>query len=268
MMLWKWFAKSMLTNRSLWFWGVAFGIFWLVIGAFLESGGLSLSGAGLLDYAGGWYVIMVLLSLSFLAGVISLSLTYGSYALAYAFRFTRLSPGGYFLSVLIASGTLGFCLCFLLLGSTVALFGLRFGAVFAPANLPALLATSLIAGVFYMAVATTLMLVVINYLGLKNTSFVNYLPLLFSFALGLGQTYARLPTALLYVSPFNDVTSLMYQGFTGAPTPVEIGGPATPVLSWPLLVVSLIAWTFTLSILAAVLLRRIHPRQLEEGRQV
>jgi hypothetical protein len=267
-MLTRFYAKSLLTNRSLWFWGVAFGIFWLVIGAFLESGGLSLTGIGLADYAGGWFVIIVLLSLSFLAGVISLSLTYGSYALAYSFRYTRLTPGGYFVSVLIASGLLGFCLSFLMLGGTVALFGLRFDSAVVPSNLPGLIATSLAAGVFYMALATTLMLLVINYLGLKNTSFVNYLPLLFSYAFGLGQVYARLPNGLLYASPFNDITSLLYQGFTGAATPAEISGAYTAVLDWPLLAASLAAWTVALSVLAALLLRRIRPRQLEEGRQV
>jgi hypothetical protein len=268
MMLARFHVKALLTNRSLWFWGVAFGIFWLVIGAFLESQGVSLTGPALSSYAAAWYVVIVLLSLSMLAGVISVSLTYGSFALAYSFRYTRLTPGGYFLSILTASGLLGFCLSFLMLGGTVGLFGLRFDAVLRPSNWPALVATSLLAGVFYMALATTLMLVVINYLGLKNTGFVNYLPLLFSYAFGLGQVYARLPDALLYASPFNDLTSLLYQGFTGAATPVEISGTYAAVLSWPWLAASLVLWTVALSLLAAFLLRRIRARQLEEGRQV
>ena len=268
MNLWRWYTKAILTNRSLWFWGVAFMLFWIVIGAFFESQGMVLSGSGLLAYAGAWYVIIVLFSLSMLASVIAVSLTYGSSALAYSFRFTALTPNGYFLSIVGGSAVLGLFLTFLMLGGTVGVFGARFDATIVPANIPAIIGVSLLAGVFYMALTTTLMLVVINYLGLKSTSFAGYVPLLFSYAFGLGQIYVRFPSWVLYGSPFNDLTSLLFQGFTGAPTPVRISNATQAVLSWPLLAIGLLAWILVLSVLAALLLRRIRARQLEEGRQI
>jgi hypothetical protein len=266
--LWKWYTKALLTNRFLWSWGIAFMLFWLVIGAFLESQGFDLHGPSTLLYTSSWYAIIVILSLSMLAVAVSSSLTYGSAALSYSFRYTRLTPGGFLFSLVGGSAVLGFFLSFLMLGATVGVFGARFGRLLLPSNVLGLLGVSLLAGVFMMALATVLLLVVINYLGLKSTSFVAFVPLLLSYAFGLGQVYAPLPAWLLYGSPYNDLTSLLYEGYAGRPTPVEISTSSASVLSWPWLVVALLAWTLVLTGVAAFLLPRIRSRQLEEGRQV
>lgn len=262
------YSKSLLTNGSLWFWGAAFMLFWIVIGAYVESSGYQLSGPGLSAYAGAWYAVVVLLSLSMLAIAIANSLTYGSAALAYAFRYTTLTPARYLGAVVLASAIFGLILGFVILGGTVAIFGARFHAAIVPSNVPALVAVSLGAGVFYMALATNLMLLVINYLGLRSASMVGYVPLLLSYAFGLGQAFTTLPTWLLYGSPYNAITSLLYQGFTGAPVPVMLGSTGSVTLAGPLLVVGLVAWTVGLAVTATILLRRIRARNLEEGRQI
>jgi hypothetical protein len=262
------YSKALLTNQTLWFWGGVFMLFWIVIGAFVESQGLALSGTALRQYAAAWYAVVVLLSLSMLAVAIANSLTYGSSALAYAFRYTRLTPTGYFVSVLAASAALGFFLGFLILAGTVGVFGARFHASVLPANVPGLTGVALLAGAFYMALASVLMLLVINYVGLRSTSLVGFVPLMLSYAFGLAQVFLVLPAWLLYGSPYNDITSLLYQGFSGSAVPVGAAGGAPTALAWPILAGALVAWSVGLSGAATVLLRRIRARQLEEGRQV
>ena len=264
----KWYTKAMLSNPSIWFWGVGFMLFWLVIGAFVESQGQDLSGSGLLAYTVSWYVVIVLFSLSMFAVAIANSLTYGSAALAYTFRYSKLTPRGYFGSIVGGSAVVGTVLSFVMLGATMAIFGVRFGTRLVPADLLSLLGTSVGAGVFYMALSTTLMLVVINFLGRKSASFVGFVPLLLSYTFGLAQIYVPLPVWLVYGSPYNDIASLLYQSFTGNPTPVQISGSGSAALSWPFLAVGLILWTLLLSLTAAWLLGRVKARQIEEGRQI
>jgi len=262
------YTKAMLTNRTIWSWGVGFMLFWLVVGAFIESQGQDLSGSGVVVYTAAWYVVIVLFSLSMFAVAVANSFTYGSAALAYSFRFSKLSPAGFFGSVVGGSAVMGTVLSFVMLGSTVGIFGLRFDYRFVPANVPALVGISVGAGVFYMALATVLMLVVINYLGLKSSAFVGFAPLLLSYAFGLAQVYAQLPAWLLYASPYNEIESLLYQAFVGSPTPLQISGSTSAVLAWPYLAAGLVVWTALLSGIAAGLLRRIRARQIEEGRQI
>jgi hypothetical protein len=264
----KWYLKAMLTNHTIWAWGVGFMLFWLVIGAFVESQGQTLDAAGEVTYTASWYVVIVLFSLSMFAVAVANSLTYGSAALSYAFRYSKLTPGSYFGSVVGGSGAVGTVLSFVMLGSTVGIFGAKFGTRFVPADLPALVGISVGAGVFYMALSVTLMLVVINYLGLKSASFVGFVPLLLSYTFGLAQIYVQLPAWLLYGSPYNDISSLLYQGFTGHPAPLQFAGSSGGMLDWPYLVVALVLWTGALSVTAGWLLGRIRARQLEEGRQI
>jgi len=264
----RWYTKAMLTNRSIWSWGVGFMLFWLVIGAFVESQGENLSGSGVTTYTAAWYVVIVLFSMSMFAVAVANSYTYGSAALSYSFRFSKLSPRSFFGSVVGGAAVMGAALSCVMLGCTLVLFGIRFGARLAPTDVPALLAVSVAAGVFYMALATTLMLIVINYLGLKSSSFVAFVPLLFSYAFGLAQVYAQLPAWLLYVSPYNEIESLLYQAFVGQPPRLQIGGTSSEVLAWPYLAVGLVLWTLLLSGSAAWLLGRIKSRQVEEGRQI
>lgn len=266
--LWRWHAKSLLTNSFLWFWGVVFMLFWIVIGAFVESHGQSIQGPGVLMYTAAWYSIIVLLSLSMLSAAIASSLTHSTSALAYAFRFTRIGPSGYLLSLVGGSATIGIALGCVMLGGTIVLFGARFGNIVLPSNLPALVGVCLAAGVFMMLLAVVLILLVVNHFGLRSTSFVGFVPLVLSYGLGLVQIYAAVPAVVVYASPYNDIYSLLFQAFTGAATPVTVSGGGTATLDWPLLLLGLGVWMGILVASAIYLLGHIRPRQVEEGRQV
>jgi hypothetical protein len=261
------FAKSLLSNGSLWFWAVAFMAMWLGIGAFLESQGVGPERAAIVAYTTSWYAVIVLIGLSLLAAAIAGSIVYSSSSLAYAFRWTRLTPSGYLGSIVVGSSVLGVVLNVVLLGATAGMFGWRFSTAVLPVDPLGLVGVSLLGGVFYMALAATLSLVVINYLGLRSSNFIGYVPLLLSFVLGNAQLYVALPRALVYASPFNDLLSLLYQGYSGATPTVQLGASSAP-LAWVPLLLGVLLWTGAFAATTLGLLRRIRARHLEEGRQV
>ncbi len=263
----RWYAKAMLTNGSLWFWAVAFMAMWLGIGAFLESQGVGTTRSAIVAYTTSWYAVIVLIALSLLAAVISGSYAYGSSALAYAFRYSRLTPAGYLASLVGGSALVGLVLNVVLLGATAGMFGLRFSTTLLPADPIALVGVSLLGGVFFMALSSTLALLAINHLGLRSADFVGYVPLVLAFVLGNGQVYVAFPRWFVYGSPFNDLTSLLYQGFSGSSATVELGTAAVS-LGWVPLLLGILVWTAGLVGCTLVLLRRIRSRNLEERRQI
>ncbi len=267
MILWRSYAKSMLTNGSLWFWSVAFMTFWLGIGAFLESQGIGSDRSAVVAYTTSWYAVIVLIALSLLSAAIAGSFAYGSSSLAYAFRYTRLTPTGYLGSIIGGSAVLGLVLNIVLLGATAGMFGVRFSTAIPPADPLGLLAVSLLGGVFFMALAATLTLTAINWLGLRSTNYVGYIPLLLAFILGNAQLYVALPRWFVYGSPFNDLTSLLFQGYSGTTATVELGSSSV-ALAWIPLLIGFLIWTGVLIATTLVLLRRIRARHLEEGRQI
>lgn len=267
MNLWRPYAKAMLTNASLWFWAVAFMMFWLAIGAFLESSGVGPARLAVFAYTSAWYAVIVLIALSLLAAAIAGSFAYGSASLAFAFRYTRLTPKGYLLSIIGGSAILGLVLNLVLIGATAGMFGARFSTALPPADGLGLVGMSMLGGVFFLALSATLALVAINYLGLRSSNFVGYVPLLLSFVFGNAQVDVALPRWIIYGSPFNDLTSLLYQGYSGTTPTVELGTSSVP-LDWPFLLAGLLVWTVVLLATTLVLLRRIRARQIEEGRQI
>ncbi len=267
MNLWRPYAKAMLTNASLWFWAVGFMMFWLAIGAFLESSGIGSARAAVVAYTSAWYAVIALIALSLLAAAIAGSFAYGSSSLAFAFRYTRLTPQGFLVSIVGGSAVLGLVLDVVLITATAGMFGARFSTAILPADAPGLVGMSVLGGVFFMALSATLALAAINYLGLRSSNYVGYVPLLLSFVLGNAQVDVALPRGVIYASPFNDLTSLLFQGYSGTTPTAELGTSSVP-LDWPFLLVGLVVWTGVLLTTTLVLLGGIRARQVEEGRQI
>ncbi len=129
-MMFRYMLKSILLNKSLWGWGVAFMLFWLVMGAFVFSSSVPAQMA--LSYTSSYYGVISLYSFSAIAITISYTLFYGSYALAYSFKYTKLSPFGYFTSLLVASSVMATIMGAIMLFSTYALFSWKFGLSLLP----------------------------------------------------------------------------------------------------------------------------------------
>jgi hypothetical protein len=148
------------------------------------------------------------------------------------------------------------------------LFSAHFGTTILPADVPAIVGVAVLSGAFMMGLATTLVLVVVNYLGLRNMNFIEFFPLILSYIFGFTQLFLAVPSWVLYLSPWNDMESLLYQAFGGSPARVVLADTASPTLSWPISVVALLAWVVLLVGVASLLLGRIRSVSIQEGRQI
>jgi hypothetical protein len=263
------FSKALLRNKSLWGWGVLFMFFWLFLGAFVESNSLPKNALLTLSPStSSWYSVISMFSLSTLGISISFSLIYATHSLAYSFRYTKLRPMTYLTNLGAASGIVGVTLGVIMLLSTYALFSYKFGVNLAPANPVLAVIVAAVTGVFMYALGMFLVLLLINFLGLKNESFVSFVPLILAYGFGFTQLYAKLPASLLYASPYNAIQGLMFHAYSGQPIPQEFTASNGLTLEPLTLGVSLVAWIALLILLDSVMLRRIKPREIEEARQV
>jgi len=262
------YTRAVLRNPNLLFWGVAFMGFWFVLGAYIFSVGLPATRSSELAYTSAWYAIMALFSLTVLAMGIATSMTYGTSALAFGFRYTRLTPMNYALSLMAAAAAVGLLFSFVMAALVSGLYSARFGIAILPANLPALVAVSVLSGAFMMGLGTTLVILVVNYLGLRSMSFVEFVPLVLSYIFGFAQLYVSLPVLVLYVSPWNDMESLLYQAYSGSPATTALATSSTTTLFWPLSAIGLAVWVLALVGIASVFLRRIRSVSIQEGRQI
>ncbi|MEM0116994.1 MAG: hypothetical protein QXV32_00950 [Conexivisphaerales archaeon] len=149
-----------------------------------------------------------------------------------------------------------------------ALFSYRFGSSIYPSDSVGTLLVSAFSGSFLIVLAMLLVLVVINYLGLRNVSFISFIPLVLSYVFGFAQLFTTFPEAVVYASPFTSISSLLYTTYSGLPSPVELSNPTSAMLQRPLLLLSLCLWTLSLGGVDVYLLGKIRPRAIEEARQV
>ena len=262
------YTRSVLANRSLWFWGVAFMALWFVLGAYVFSPGLAPGRSAELTYTSAWFAVIALFSLTTLAMTIAASMVFGTSALAYGFRYSRLTPSAYALSGVVATAAMGTLFGLVMSGVVSALFSAHFGWAIVPANLLAVVGIAALSGAFMMGLGTVLVLIVVNYLGLRNLSFVEFVPLALAYIFGLSQLFLALPEWFLYLSPWNDMETLFFQAYSGSPATIVLTDGASGTLSGPLAAAALAGWVLVLVGLATVLLRRIRPVAVEEGRQV
>jgi hypothetical protein len=262
------YTRAVLRNPNILFWGVAFMAFWFVLGAYVFSSGLPLNRPSEVAYTSAWFGVIALFSLTIVAMSIASSMTYGTEALAYSFRYTRLTPASYALSLMVSSAAVGILFSCVMAGLVSGLFSARFGTLILPANLPGLIGVAVLSGAFMMGLGSVLVLVVVNYLGLRSMSFVEFVPLVLSYIFGFAQLFVALPALALYLSPWNDMESLLFQTYRGAPATVVLGAAGSPALAWPLCVAGLLAWIALLVLLASFLLGRIRSVSVQEGRQI
>lgn len=266
MSLLKYYTNGILSNRNLWFWGVAFMLFWLVLGAYSFAQGIPQ--VALRGYTASWYGTIALYSLSSLAISVAYSIYFAGSSLVYSFKYTKLTPLSYIGTLLGSSSVLGILLSAIMLASTYGFYTARFGLNLVPSDPLGAIAVSALAGVFMMTFAMLLVLIVVNYVGLRSINLVTFVPLILAFGLGFTSLTNPLPSSFLYASPYNAIQALLYSAYSGSVAPVQLDNPASAALYWPYLLISLVAWIVLLLVVDSILLRRLKPRQLEEGRQI
>ena len=264
----KYYVKGILSNRQIWFWGITFALFLLLIGAFELSQGIPNTKEAHSDVASSWFGIVALFSLSSIATSIAYTIYYASPSLAYSFKYTKLTPKS-FVGTLIGSSTiLGVILSIVVIAATCGLFSYHFNQNLTPSNLFGALGVAALAGIFMMTFAMLIVLVVVNYIGLRSVNLMTFIPLMLAFWLGDTQMYSNLPVAAIYASPYNVIQSLLYLSYKGTNVYAQLYNSATPVLQWPILVTSIVAWISLFVLIDVFLLGRLKSRQAEEARQI
>jgi hypothetical protein len=268
MSLLPYYIKGIVSNQRLWIAGVGQMVGWLFLVAYVFGAKSSGTESALLSGISVWYGYITLASFAVLAMTIVATISYASYSLAYSFRYTKLSPLSYILNLLGSSSVVGIILSAIMLVITFGLFSERFGMSLPPSNVGVAIGVSALAGVFEFALGAAIVLIVVNYLGMQSQGFTNFLPVMLSVFLGLSQAFAALPKLLIYLSPFNEIESLLYFGYSGMTPHVLLSDPTTAVLDWQYLVLGLAAWITILVSVDGFLLKRLKPRQIEEARQI
>jgi hypothetical protein len=264
----KCYVKGLLKNKQLWIFGIALTFFWLIIGAFELTQGIPNASTAANTVASSWFGLIGMFSLSAIAISIVYTIYHASASLTYSFKYTKLTPKIYVGTLIGSASIIGLILSVIMLFGTSGLFSAHFGLSVVPSNPLGAVGISVLAGVFMMSLAMLLVLVSVNYLGLRSVTLVMYLP--FALAAGLGDTqmYSAIPLTFLYASPFNAISSLLYQTYSGTNVYAQFYNPATPALQWPILLVTLAVWIVALLAIDIALLGHLRPKQAEEGRQI
>ena len=187
-------------------------LFWLVLGAYAFSQGIPQ--VAMKGYTASWYGTITLYSMSSLAITVAYSIYYAGPSLVYSFKYTKLSTMSY-MGSLVGGGSsvLGISLSAIMLMSTYLFYSAKFHLGLAPNDPIGALAVSALSGVFMMTIAMLLVLTVVNYIGLRSINLVAFVPLILAFGLGYTALFTRLPSYVLYASPYNAIQSLLYSTY-------------------------------------------------------
>lgn len=264
----KYYVKGILHNKHIWFWGIAFAVFWLLLSAFELSQNIAHTPDAMLTVTSSWFGIVALFSLSSIAISIAYTIYYASSSLSFSFKYTKLTPQSFVSTLVGSSAILSVMLGGIVGAVTYGVFSIHFGAAVPASNLCGVLAVAALSGMFMMTFAMLLVLIAVNYIGLKSVTLIMMIPLILAFWLGDTQMYSNMPLAAIYASPYNSIQSLLYLAYQGKNVYAQLYNTATPALQWPLLVVSVTAWIAVLLAADIYLLRRLKPRQTEEARQI
>lgn len=266
-MLLTYLIKSMIKNQALWGWSVLFMAFWLFLGAyvFTQSVGTESDWA---IYTSSWFAIIGLIAGSVIATPISFSTYFASPSLAYGFRYTNLKPSSYLSSLMLSTAIMSVIVGSIISVLTIVLFSARSGFTIYPSAPWTVIGIFFLSGTFMLLLSVTLVVFVNNYLGLKNVSFIAFVPQLLSYIFGLSQVGIPLPSFLVYATPFSDIARLLYLGWHGSPSPMNFVSDSGGFANSYGLLAFLILWIGILFLTSIALLKRIRSTFMEEARQV
>lgn len=266
-MITKYFIKNIITNKSLWAWGVFFSVFWLFMGAFVFGFELSSKSVSLYT-AAIWYAIIALISTSTISTTVAFSVYYASSSLSYVFRFTELKPYKYVMNFIFAAIITGLIMGTFIMVFTSLFFGLKSGYRLIPVFPLEALSIYLLSSIFMFLLALILIIIINNYFSLKNISFVSFIPMILTFIFAFTQLSISLPKYLIYLSPFTEISNLLFYLFYGHDSVMVFNNPFSGTINPHLLIIFLSAWIIVLLICGIILIRKIKPVNIEEGRQI
>jgi hypothetical protein len=263
----KFYFKALVSNKSLWGWGVGFMVFWLFMGSYVFGFNMT-SKVESLGYTSVWFSLIGLISGSIIATSVAYSVYYANSSLAYGFRFTKLKPSSYIFNLMGSTSVVAGIMGAIIIMFTIVLFSSRSGYILIPAYPELSILVFLVEGLFMFLLSVVLVISANNYTGLKSISFVVYIPQLLAYLFGFSELGIPLPSAVVYASPFSDIPRLLFETYYGKAAPLNMSNGTGPLLNPVILIASLLVWTALLFVLAMFLVRRIRPRSIEEARQI
>ena len=266
-MITRFYVKSIVQNKNLLFWGIAFMSFWLIMGAFLFGYKPSVYAYDL-DYTSTWFSVIALFSISTIGTTVAYSLYYSNSSLNFAFKFTKLSLRHFLIAIIsgiiVASVILG---SIILIISTF-LFSIKSDRIISPLLPYYSILVSAGGGIIMFGISGTLTVAINNYFSLKNINFLSLFTTILSYIFGFSQLSVSLPLWLVYGNPFSEIVDLSYYSFSGSGPHLVLSNPSSPVLGIYYLSAGLILWILFLSVIFVFMISKIKPAPMEEARQI
>ena len=270
-MITKYFVKSIIFSRRVWIFGILFGIFLLYIGYNQSISGIGLSRFYQENYTAEWTGLVILFLLGTISTTIAQVAIYSSSSLPYLFKFSRLSRRSYLYNITISSLVVGICLSAVISIVATLMFSYKFGFIVHSNNYLSTYFTILLGSLFMIFFALFLVLLVINYLGARTVNYIQLLPMLLTYGIGILLLTANITDQYIYyVVPFNAYIVMFQEAFDGKELQIVSAHMhiVFSSLQYPYLLLSLLIWIASLIILDILLLGRIKASSLEERSQI
>ncbi|BCU66624.1 hypothetical protein HS7_00610 [Sulfolobales archaeon HS-7] len=265
--------KRFLTNKYNWGYGVAFVLFWVLMGAYVFSSQMPLEKTPDYYYTAAWTGMAILMTLGTIGIGATAVVSFQTGSLSHLLRFSKLTSKYYVISVY--AGTIPSSLVFgiLIVACVYLTFSEHFGFNLAPSNMPGLLLASILGGTFMTSLSFFLNLIILK-TSRKMEQLIFFIPLILSYLFGFGYLYLNLSSAV-YLSPFTAIDSLIMEFYLNKSIPLNFsslvdgnyltatgGTVVSPVLA----IASLVVWTVVLTFIGIYFVRSVYYKPLEEGR--
>lgn len=261
-------AKSLLTNPYLLFWSVLFIEFWVFMWAYVFGKYVPPMEEAVRLYIAAAFGNLLMLSLSGASVTIASTLLYGSKAIRYVTKYTKLSPARFLVENFASALIVLLAISAIMFLSVVGVFYAKFGFAIMPVNAAGLSFNILLGTVFIYALALFLNSIVVVLRSPKSASFIFFLPLILAFS-----AYASLWIDfgnLAYFSPFNCIVSTCYYYLSGKAPPtgqlISAMQNEGTLVDVNMALASLIIWSMILMLLNIFLLRKMRGVSIEEIR--
>ncbi|MEM1645261.1 MAG: hypothetical protein QXL96_05245 [Ignisphaera sp.] len=218
------------------------------------------------NYVAGWYADLIIISMSSIGVSIAYILYFQTGTLPYLFRYSKLTPSSYLASMYLGLISSSLIIELLLTLSVFLMFSNNgVGVIVAPANIPYILLSLILAGLFMISFSLFLVLLSLRLGGIRLQYFINFIPLVLGYLFFSMFTFSEYPEILDYISPYLSLMLLFYYSYNGNIPPINIQS-TQHIGSFELVIFSILLWSFALILVDIYLMRKLYYRSIEEGR--
>ena len=281
--------RASLANKNVWFWGVFFSLFWIILAAYIFTRGGGNIQYGVTDaarqYMADWLTFAsVYMPTGLMVGYLYM-LVYSTGAIPYFIRFGRLKPLKYLASYYIAMVAVTLILAAIIIAMAIPIMWSGFNYNGVHVSVGSLLPTSAVDALGFVGVialnavfmSALMFLVFLLALRLpKHITRIAFIPMYLFFIFYFLYMFGSIPKAAIPLVPLVGLLGLMvstYTGYNGVPTELAINynihgyfiAPST-VPAWQV-VAGTLTWIIVLTALSVLIISNIkyEPPELIRG---